>query len=90
MRSSSLGYCLIALLTSDVAFAFTSHRGGNAVGQNYSILCAISSRSDFLKTSIASIASVATFSPTKTLAEGTLDDLSMPSASEQKTADVSG
>ena len=79
---------------SDVAFAFTSYPGGNAVGQNYSTLgansCGTSSRSDFLKTAFASIASVTTFTPTKSLAEDALDDLSMPSASEQKTADVSG
>ena len=44
-------------------------------------------RSAFIKTSLASIAAITTLSPTIAFADN--DDLSMPSAEEQKAADVS-
>ena len=44
-------------------------------------------RSAFIKTSLASIAAITTLSPTIAFADN--DDLSMPTAEEQKAADVS-
>jgi len=93
MRPSSFACCLIVLLMS-VASAFVSHREGIATGPSCPALGAKSSstsceRSAFIKTAFASIATITTFVPDKSFAAESLDDLSMPSEGEQKTADVS-
>ena len=47
-------------------------------------------RSDFLKNSLATIVAITTLSPTIAIsADGVNDDLAMPSADEQKAAEVS-
>jgi hypothetical protein len=97
LRSIILTWCLTAIFLSDTASAFISHQGGITTGQSYFALGAQScgtppttcERSVFLKTTFASIASITTFTPKCVFAEEALDDLSMPSESEQKAADVS-
>ncbi|KAL3762959.1 hypothetical protein ACHAWU_001106 [Discostella pseudostelligera] len=97
LRSIILAWCLTAIFLSDTASAFISHPGGITTGQSYFALGAQScgtpspsstcERSVFLKTTFASIASITTFTPKNAFAEEALDDLSMPSESEQKAAD---
>lgn len=82
---------------SEVTSAFIIYSGDKSTGPSFSALGAMEmsatcERSAFLKTtfaSIASIASVTTLHPEQSFAADALDDLSMPSASEQKTNDVS-
>lgn len=97
MRPSSLLACsLVAALTGDLATAFTAPLG-NAAGQN--LVLALNAhtrgdasspldRADFLKISLASIAAIS-FTPSIASADDSIDDLAMPSADEQKEAEVS-
>ena len=95
------GCGLVGLLLSDVASAFTAPLTGALVianGRSHvtlsaQIVDASSSRSDFLKTSFATIAAITTtilFAPTIVFAaEDAVDDLSMPSVEEQNVSEVS-
>lgn len=93
MRSYSFAFTLVALvLGGDKISAFTATAGVGPRHLDVS-LCAHDTsssscdRSAFIKTSLASIAAITTLSPTITFADN--DDLSMPTAEEQKAADVS-
>eukprot|EP00585_Thalassiosira_rotula_P025484 CAMPEP_0196239938 /NCGR_PEP_ID=MMETSP0913-20130531/13022_1 /TAXON_ID=49265 /ORGANISM="Thalassiosira rotula, Strain GSO102" /LENGTH=150 /DNA_ID=CAMNT_0041522033 /DNA_START=59 /DNA_END=511 /DNA_ORIENTATION=+ len=94
MRSSSLLVSgIAAVLTVDSTSAFTAQTCATT-GRDLVALSAHSrgdassplDRSDFLKTSFASIAAIA-FSPSVALADDSVDDLSMPSAEEQKASE---
>ena len=91
MRSSSFAFSLVALvLSGDKTSAFTV--GGGPRHHEVSLFAHDTSsltcdRSAFIKTSLASIAAITTLSPTIAFADN--DDLSMPTAEEQKAADVS-
>ena len=94
MRSSSFSLCLIALSTGNSASAFTTSLPGGAIaGQRSNVALSAHDtspcdRSTFLKTSLASIAAITLASPA-VADDTTVDDLAMPSAEEQKAADVS-
>jgi hypothetical protein len=105
MRSSSFTCGLVGLLLSDKATAFTAGPFTGALvvtngrspvtlsAQNVDASSSSSSRSDFLKTSYATIAAITTatlFAPTTAFAaEDAVDDLSMPSVEETKVSEVS-
>jgi hypothetical protein len=104
MRSSSFTCGLVGLLLSYTATAFTAApltgvliitNGCSPVtlsAQNVDASSS-SSRSDFLKTSYATITAITTaslFAPTTVFAaEDAVDDLSMPSVEETKVSEVS-
>ncbi|KAL7541647.1 hypothetical protein ACHAXR_011094 [Thalassiosira sp. AJA248-18] len=92
MRSSSFACSLFALLTG-AASAFTTCPGVTP-GQSPVALQAhrlgdtSCDRVAFLKTSIAAVAAITTFSPAIAVAEDAVDDLAMPSAEEQKVSEL--
>mmetsp|Transcript_22368 Transcript_22368/g.47142 ORF Transcript_22368/g.47142 Transcript_22368/m.47142 type:complete len:150 (+) Transcript_22368:103-552(+) len=93
MRISSLyASGLVALFSSNLASAFSTLPGTTAGQSNVALNAHCSDRSTsldratFLKTSLASIAAVS-FSPSNAFAEDAVDDLSMPSAEEQKASE---
>ena len=102
MRPTSSFACgLVGLLLSDVASAFTAPLAGaliiangrSPVTMSAQNVDASSSRSDFLKTSYATIAAITTtalFAPSIVFAaEDAVDDLSMPTVEETKVSEVS-
>ncbi len=103
MRSPSFAPYLIALILSDSVSAFIAPPCGITTGPS-SVALSLSTpscgtpsittscaRSTFLQTTFASIAAVTTSLciPEVSFADDALDDLSMPSVSEQKATDVS-
>lgn len=91
MRSSIIS-CVAVILLGENADAFSSsgsvcQRRGVTTLQAHKTLSTSCDRSAFLRTSLATIASVtAVLSPTIAFAD---EDLTMPTAEEQKAADVS-
>jgi len=94
---SSFACGLVGLLLSNMASAFTAPLAGALIIENGRSTVTLSaqnasssSRSDFLKTSYATMAITTIFAPSIVFAaEDAVDDLSMPSVEETKVSEVS-